>query len=125
MIILTSAPDTNGSYCPGRVIFTCSGTNVANGLEWIINGIVYSTFTLISGDTNFPRTISERNNVTISILSANPVVNSPGINLVSTLSVESLYPILNDYISCQALSQSSSQFLVAAKGNNDIIVYIS
>ena len=124
-ITLTSEPDTNGSYCPGQVTFTCIGTNVANGLDWVLNGTVYNTFTLMRDDNNFPRLISERNNVSISIISASLVENSPGINLVSTFSVESLNPILNGYISCETLSRSSSQFLVAAKGNNDIIVYIS
>ena len=126
-LILASDPDTNGSYCPGQVTFTCSGTNVANGLDWVLNGIFYNTFTLMRGDNNFPRLISERNNITISIIRARLVDNSPGINVVSTLSVESLHPILNDYVSCTTLSGSSSRFLVVAKGNNDnfSIVYIS
>ena len=124
-IILTSMPDTNGSYCPGQVTFTCNGTNVANGLGWVLNGILYNTFTLMCGDNNFPQLISERNNITISIIRASPVDNSLGINVVSTLSVESLHPILNDYVTCTTFSGSSSRFLVAAKGNNDIIVYIS
>ena len=37
-ITLTSEPDTNGSYCPGQVTFTCIGTNVANGWDWVLNG---------------------------------------------------------------------------------------
>ena len=122
LLILTSAPDTNGSYCPGRVTFTCNGTSVANGLEWIITETLHNTFILNPGDTNFPRTVSDVNNITIRIIRASPVENSIGIDIVSTLSVECLNPILNDYISCRTLFGSSSLFLVLAKGNNDVFM---
>ena len=122
MLTLRSDPDTNGSYCPGRIIFTCAGTNVANGLQWLINGTVYDTFTLIRGDTNFPRRISDRNNINISVISATPVINSLGINIVFVLTVESLDPIQDDTISCQSLSRQTSSFLVHVKGNDYMYV---
>ena len=114
---LVSNPNTNGSYCPGRITFICNGTNVANGLQWLINGNVNNTFILEPGDTKFPRTVSVTNDITIMVISASPVENSLGINVLSVLSVESLYPILDDAISCRTLSGSSSPFVVRAKGN--------
>ena len=119
MITLTSEPDTNGSYCPGRVTFTCNGTNVAIGLDWIINGITSFTFNLIRGDTNFPRTVSERNNITIRVLSVSLGENTLSINIVSVLTVESLDPILEDTVSCKTFSGPSSRFVVNVRGNNN------
>ena len=119
-VVLTSDPDTNGSYCPGRVTFTCNGTNVANGLLWIINGKVNLSFFLMPADNNFPRTVSERNNVIITVIRASLVANSPAINLVSTLTVDRLNPILYSNVYCQFFTQQSSTFFVVAAGNSDI-----
>ena len=116
MITLTSDPDTNGSYCPGRVTFTCNGTNVANGLQWRINGITSYTFTLIRDDTNFPRTVSKRNNITIRVLSVSLGEILQAINIVSVLTVENVDTILEDTVSCETFSGPSSRFVVNVRG---------
>jgi len=115
---LTSDPDTNGSYCPGRVTFTCNGTDVANGLEWVISGRTYNIFTLSSGDTDFPRTVSNTSSITIRVIDASSslVAGSNGINIISELSVERLNPILDGTVFCQTLAGPSEQFVVRVKG---------
>ena len=72
-------------------------------------------------DTNFPRTVSQRNNMTITVIRARSVANSPAINLVSTLTVDRLNPILYSNVYCQFFSQQSSTFFVIATGNSYII----
>ena len=127
MITLTSDPDTNGSYCPGRVIFTCNGTSVANGLEWVLNGMIHNIFTLTFGDSDFPRRVSsDSSNITIRVISANIAEHFQGIDIVSVLSVISLNPIQDNTVSCQTLSGSSSHFVVGKRGNNSftMILYI-
>ena len=94
---------------------------MANGLQWIINGKVNSSFFLMPADTDFPRTVSQRNNVTITVIKARTVANSTAINLVSTLTVDRLNPILNSNVYCQFFSQRSSTFFVIATGNSYII----
>ena len=57
-----------------------------------------------------------RNNVAFAVNRASHMENSPGINIVSTLTVESLNPILNSHVSCQFFSQRSLTFFVNPKG---------
>jgi len=114
--IVTSDPDTNGSYCPGRVTFTCNGTDVANGLQWLINGSEHYNYILSSSDNDFPKTVSNTNNITIAVISASPVENSNGINILSTLTVKSLHPILDDRVACQTLLGPSMEFVVYSEG---------
>ena len=94
---------------------------MAYGLQWIINGNVNLSFFLMPTDTNFPRTLSERNNVMIIVIRASPVVNFQTINLVSTLTVDRLNPILYSNVYCQFFTQQSATFFVIATGNSDII----
>ena len=97
---------------------------MVNGFQWIINGKVNLSFFLLPADTNFPRTVSERNNVTITVIRASPVANSPGrINLISSLTVDRLNPILYSNVYCQFFNQQSSTFFVIATGNSAIISF--
>ena len=90
---------------------------MANGLEWILNGMRYNLFTLTPGDSDFPQKISsDTSNITIRVMRASVVENSLGINIVSVLSVESLNHILDNTVSCQTISGSSSQYVVGEKG---------
>ena len=93
---------------------------MANGLQWIINGKVNLSFFLMPADNNFPRTVSERNNEIITVIRASLVANSPAINLVSTLTVDRLNPILYSNVYCQFFTQESSTYFVIAAGNSDI-----
>ena len=92
---------------------------MVNGLQWQLNGITNISFFLMHDDTNFPRIISERNNITISINTARLVADSPGfINLVSVLTVQSLDPILDNTVSCQFFKHPRSSFVVHVRGND-------
>ena len=89
---------------------------MANGLQWIINGRAQFTFTLVRGDTDFPRTVSDRNNIAIRVISVSQGKSPIGINIVSVLTVESLDPILEDTVSCETFSGPSSRFVVNVRG---------
>ena len=90
---------------------------MANGLEWVLNGMGYNLFTLTPRDSDFPRKISsDTSSITIRVMSASVVENSRGINIVSVLSVESLNHILDNTVSCQTIFGPSSQYVVGEKG---------
>ena len=56
-LTLTSEPQISGTYCPGPVIFTCVGTQIAPSLFWQVNGSVMVLYSIIHEDDNFPLTL--------------------------------------------------------------------
>ena len=114
-ILLTSSPNTNGSYCPVTVNFTCFGTNEPIGLSWRLNGSIINTYTFPnSGVEIFPSVVFASNVVTITVKNA---VFIPPIthNITSELS-GTVSDLLGSTISCRTAVIESEEFIVHFKG---------
>ncbi len=59
-----SPPNSNGSFCPGEVEFTCIGRNVSSALNWFINKSSIAQYVFSSLDT-FPYNVNSSFNITI------------------------------------------------------------
>ena len=115
---LTSFPLSNGSICPGSINFTCTGTEVANGVIWRVNGSDYATVTVtIIGTTLVPQIIKNPGvevpvMVTRNIVSLNQEKNTT-IDIQSILRSE-VSVLTGSTIQCSALEVDSNEVHVRA-----------
>ena len=114
-ILLTSSPDTNGSYCPVTVNFTCFATNEPIGLSLTLNGSIINTYAFPnSGMEMFPSVIFVNNIVTITVKNA-VIASSTSHNITSELS-GNVSDLLGSTISCRTITTKSEEFIVYFKG---------
>ncbi len=76
-----SPPNSNGSFCPGNIEFTCIGRGVHIVLNWLINGSSVVQY-IFHTNHHFPININN-DTVNVTIVNANGSIN---IDIVSTLS---------------------------------------
>ena len=114
-ILLTSSPDTNGSYCPVTVNFTCFATNEPIGLSWTVNGSTLNTYAFPnSGMEMFPSVIFVNNIVTITV--KNVVFIPPSIHNITTELSGNVSDLIGSTISCRSVQTKSEEFIVHFKG---------
>ena len=111
-LVLTSDPDSNGSYCPGPVTFTCIGTSVSNGVSWVINDTTIYTYNFQPHREMFETIVS---NFTVAVVNAS-VASSSSINIIFTLKADTVNSILGSIVSCRTFCCSSSNLVIHLNG---------
>ena len=102
-IMLTSKPQTSGTYCPGPVTFTCVVTQI-NALLWLVNSSTLTTYThKFPLPRNFPL-----DGVMAEIINAS--FNSPpSFDVTSVLNVNDVSVLNGTSLQCAtSFSQSDS-----------------
>ena len=113
--MLTSSPDTNGSYCPGTVNFTCVGIDEPFGLGWRVNGSIVDTYAFPnSGMEVFPEVVFVNDIVTITV--KNAVITSLSTHNITLLLSGNVSDLLGSTISCRTAIIESEEFIVRSKG---------
>ena len=114
-ILLTSSPDTNGSYCPVTVNFTCFGTNEPIGLGWRLNGSIINTYAFPnSGMEMFPSVVFVNDILTITV--KNAVFIPPSTHNITSELSGNVSDLLGSTISCRTSSIESEEIIVRLKG---------
>ena len=110
-LILTSQPQTSGTFCPGPVTFTCVGTQIGAGLFWEVNGATLVSYGFRVTDT-FPQTLMMEHpleGVVAMVTSAS--INPPGastIDITSVLSVRDVSVLNGAYLQCAEAAVQAS-----------------
>lgn len=104
---LTSEPSLLRPICLGeRVVFTCMGTDVPTGFNWLLNGSTISSFSFVSDPPlSYPLELSlmpPLPGVVMEVISA--AINSiegNSIDIVSTLNVSDVSSLKGLFLHCQ------------------------
>ena len=114
-ILLTSSPDTNGSYCPVTVNFTCFGTNEPIGFSWTVNGSIINTYAFQNnGMEMFPSVVFVNDIITITV--KNAVLIPPATHNITLELSGTVSDLLGSTISCRTITTNSEEFIVHFKG---------
>ena len=114
-LYLSSSP-TNGSYCPGTILFTCTGLDIPIAFNWLVNGSTAGSHIYNMND-KYPVTISPGvplpASVAIVVLSA----SSGGIlQNVTTVLMGDMSDLIGSTIQCESQQFRSEVFIVEAQG---------
>ena len=90
---------------------TCIGTNVANGVSWVINDTTIYTYIFHSSG----RVTVVSDHLTVAVVNAS-VTSSASINIIVALTADTVNSILGSVVSCKTFSDSSSNFLIHLNG---------
>ena len=93
--------------------FTCIGTNVPNGVSWVINDTPIYTYNYQSHQEMFETRLSDH--LTVAVVNAS-VASSSSINIIFTLKADTVNSILGSIVSCKTFFDSSSNFLIHLNG---------
>ena len=115
---LSASPPTNGSFCPGTVQFTCTGTNVAAVLEWKINGSIVTSH-VFRLDDKFPLVVppkpSAPEGFKVTILAA-ILIDDYRVNITSVLR-GNVADLRGSTVYCaDPITSSNEQYCVEAQG---------
>ena len=111
MLSITSSPPPQAqTYCPGPVIFTCTGTQIGRTFFWVVDNIRVVNFAFRSGDT-YPVPLDvnmlDRDRVTAEVISASDDQNDL-VNLMSNFSVNDVSYLNRRAIRCEDLMAQSN-----------------
>ena len=113
-LYLSSSP-TNGSYCPGTLLFTCTGVDIAIVFSWVVNGSDAGRH-IYNEDDEYPVTISPHVPLPDSV--AMVVLRAYGGTLqnVTTILMGTMSDLIGSTIQCESQQFRSEVFLVEAQG---------
>ena len=127
--VLTSAPPSlSGQYCPGPMVFTCTGTAVSVAFEWQLDDSPISGYTYSSAhDGSFPRSLSVMAappGADIVIIVSMAMVNTEiarSIDIISTLRVSAVSSLNGTSLHCGSTFQSSNIISIETVSGQRII----
>ena len=113
--LLSSSP-TNGPYCPGTLLFTCTGVDIPIAFSWVVNGS-YAGYHVFDIDDEYPVTLSPDvplpASVAIVVLSA----SSGGIyQNITTVLMGDMSDLIGSTIRCESQEFLSEVFSVEPQG---------
>ena len=105
---LTSEPSSSsGPFCQGHVQFTCTGTELPDVLNWVLNDTVIATYSFAPTHTfpfpfdPVPSSSSFPPGVVINATGAARILNTNSININTTLDVSNVSDLNRSSLYCE------------------------
>ena len=113
-LYLSSSP-TNGSYCPGTLLFTCTGVDIPIAFRWLVNGSIAGRH-IYSMNDEYPVTISPDVPLPASVAMVVLSASSGGTLNVTTVLMGDMSDLIGSTIQCESQQLLSEVFIVEAQG---------
>ena len=111
-LTLISQPQTSGTYCAGPVTFTCVGTQIGVGLQWLVNNSIVATYNFRDTQTfPFPLTVDPSlDGVVAAVTSASAInlTDAREIDITSVLNASDVSVLNGASLQCEILQEQSN-----------------